>query len=107
IEDQLNEGGFREALDEFIEDYCTYPTAILKGPVVRKKPRLRWGEAFQPMVIHEMVRHVCRVSPYDIFPSRNSRGPNDGYICERHRTTAKTLNDLIGVPGYNAAEIVT
>lgn len=106
IEDQLKEGEFSQAVDEFIDDYCTYPTAILKGPVVRKKARLSWGPNYQPIVVHDMIRHVCRVSPYDIYPSRNSRGPNDGFVCERHRLTSRTLNDLIGVPGYNAGEIV-
>lgn len=105
IEDQLKEGGFKPALNSFIRDFCTYPTAILKGPVVRKKNRLTWGPRFEALVVEDFMREVCRVSPYDIYPSPGSRGPNDGYLIERHRMTVRQLNDLIGLPGYNAGEI--
>ncbi len=105
IEDQLKQGGFFEALDAFIDDYVTYPTAILKGPVVRKKLAMAWGPNYQPIVTEQLVREVNAVSPYDIFPSPNSKGPQDGYLVERHRLTATDLNDKIGVPGYNAGEI--
>lgn len=106
IEDQLTAGGFSEALDAFIEDFVTYPTAILKGPVVRQKPRLGWGANHQPIVVNDLVREVNRVSPYDIYPSPNSKGPNDGYIIERHRLSMGELHAKIGVPGYNEAEII-
>lgn len=105
IGDQLRAGGFSAALDAFIEDFVTYPTAILKGPVVRKKKQLKWGPEFKPIVAEEIVRDVNRVSPYDIYPSPNSKGPDDGYIIERHRLTARELQEKIGLPGYNAGEI--
>jgi hypothetical protein len=105
IGDQLKEGNFKDALDAFIDDFVTYPTAILKGPVVRKRPSLAWGPGARPIVSERMVRETYRVSPYDIFPSPSSDGPNDGYIIERHRLTISELQGKIGLPGYNAGEI--
>lgn len=105
IGDQLRAGGFDDALDAFIDDYTTYPTAILKGPVVRQKAVLGWSQDFQPVVKKEIVRDVERVSPYDIYPSPNSKGPDDGFIIERHRLTSKELQGKVGLPGYNAGEI--
>lgn len=105
IGDQLRKGGLSDALDAFIDDFTTYPTAILKAPVVRRRPALEWGDGFTPIVVDEITRDVSRVSPYDIYPSPNSKGSNDGYIIERHRLTVKDLNEKVGVPGYNAGEI--
>ena len=105
IEDQLKAGEFPDALDAFIDDFCTYPTAILKGPVVRKKKALGWSQDGQPVVTDSLVRQTYRVSPYDIYPSPNSKGPNDGYLIERHRLHAKELSEKMGLPGYNAGEI--
>lgn len=105
VEDQMNQGGFWPALRDFIRNFTTYPTAVMKGPVVRRKKRLTWGPNYSPLVIEEFYRETCNVSPYDIYPGPNSRGVNDGYLIERHRMQARQINDLIGVPGYNPAEI--
>ena len=41
MEDQLIEGLWPEALNDFIEDVVTFPFAVLKGPVKRKRKTLR------------------------------------------------------------------
>jgi hypothetical protein len=105
IADQMDQGGFKKASEEFIDDFVTFPTAVMKGPSVRKKKRLTWGPGFQPMILADFSRDVERVSPYDIFPSPSSSGPNDGYLIQRHRLTAKGLESLKGVPGYKTEEI--
>jgi hypothetical protein len=105
IADQMDQGGFKKAAEEFVDDFVTFPTAVMKGPSVRKKKRLTWGPAFQPMILADFSRDVERVSPYDIFPSPSSSGPNDGYLIQRHRLTAKDLEALKGVPGYKTEEI--
>src|SRR5699024_1019246 len=33
ILDVMEEGGFREAMEDYLSDFATYPTAIMKGPV--------------------------------------------------------------------------
>src|SRR6478609_4763191 len=50
MEDQMVEGGFLDALDEFINDLTTFPTAIIKGPVIRMKPYLTWAPNGDPVV---------------------------------------------------------
>lgn len=105
IEDQLNEGDFHRSMQDFIDDFVTYPTAIFKGPSVRKKKKLRWGPNFLPMVMDDFSREVERVSPYDIYPSPNQSGVDDGFLIQRHRLTVKTLESMKGVPGYSDYDI--
>lgn len=101
IEDQLNLGKFGAALQDFISDFVTYPTAILAGPMVRRRKKVKWGPNFQPIVINDFSRDFERVSPYDAFPSPNSTNPQDGYFIRRHRLTRAALQELRGTPGYN------
>lgn len=109
MEDQLVEGGFLKALDEFIEDITTFPSAILKGPIVRKKKRLKWtpnekGE-MAPQAVDELKLEWERVSPFNIYPSPAAVDVNDGYLIEKHQLSRTDLNELIGVDGYDDKSI--
>lgn len=42
MEDQLDEGCFTGAFSQFLDDLVTFPSAIIKGPVVKKKNKLAW-----------------------------------------------------------------
>src|SRR5574343_374764 len=59
MEDQLTEGGFMQAFAEFIDDLVTFPAACVKGPVMRRKPKLVWKESvvgqYEPVVVDEVV----------------------------------------------------
>ncbi len=101
IEDQMNQGEWDTALEEFLDDYVTYPVAIMKAPAVLRKKRVQWGEGYQPIIVSDLARMIQRVSPYDIYPAPNSTGPNSHYILERHRLHRSDLVDMIGVPGYS------
>lgn len=105
IYDQMNEGGYKRTMEDFVDDFVTYPTAILKGPTIRKKRRLTWGPDYTPVVLEDFFREVERVSPYDMFPSPNAAGVDDGYLIQRHRLTAKDLEQMKGVTGYSDADI--
>lgn len=105
IQDQLDEGNFARSMEDFIDDFVTYPTAILKGPSVRKKKKLQWGPNFTPIVTDDFFREVERVSPYDLFPSPNASNVDDGYLIQRHKLTVKTLESMKGVPGYSNGDI--
>lgn len=105
IEDQLHQGGFEPALRDFIDDFVTYPTAILKGPVVRRQKNMKWGPGFQPVVVNEHVRETERVSPYDMFPGPNASNVNDSYLIQRHRLTRAALQSMRGTPGYSDSDI--
>lgn len=105
IEDQLVEGGYYEALYDFITDFATYPAAILKGPTIRRKPKLVWTEDRNgnnvPAVEQVYAREYSCVSPHDAYPSPGSKGVNDGYFIERLRLRRRDLEACIGVPGFD------
>lgn len=105
IEDQLNQGNFDSAFREFVDDFVTYPTAILKGPVIRRKKVMKWGPGYKPVIMTDFVRKVERVSPHDAFPSPNSSTIHDGYFIERHRLTRAALESMKGTPGYSNDDI--
>lgn len=107
IEDQLNEGKFNDELRNFINDFVTFPTAIMKGPNVKRRKAMAWGPDFQPIVTTEFVRETERVSPYDIFPAPSSVGVNDAYLIQRHRLTAASLEMMRGTPGVDDDAVAT
>lgn len=107
IQDQLNEGKFYPELKNFITDFVTFPTAIIKGPNIKRRKGMQWGPEFQPIVTTEFVREIERVSPYDIFPSPSSTGIDDGYIIQRHRLSRGSLETLRGTPGINEDALTT
>lgn len=109
IEDELVEGNYYEALSEFIEDLVTFPAAFLKGPLIKKRKVLTWGEGEngqpEPIVTEEIRKDYERVSPFDIYPSPGAKNIQDGYCIERQRLRRSDLQKLIGVPGYKEAAI--
>lgn len=111
MEDQLLEGGFLQALDAFIDDITTFPTAILKGPIVRRKKTLQWAPDpkspgnFTPKVTDTLKLEWERISPFDIYPSPAAVTVHDGYLLEKHKLSREDLTDLIGVDGYDDASI--
>ena len=55
MEDQLLEGGWYEAFNEFIEDIVTFPFAVMKGPVKRRRKVMKWEEG--KLVPSEVIRN--------------------------------------------------
>jgi hypothetical protein len=101
INDQLEEGGWSEALESFIDDFVTYPAAFLRGPLLQRVPEFAWKEGWQMIEVEAIKPQFARVSPYDLYPSPDSSGIDDGaYLIERERYTRAHLNRLRGVPGY-------
>jgi hypothetical protein len=104
MEDQLVEGGFMDALGQFIDDLVTFPTAILKGPVARKRKKLKWnGTVLDP--VEDIVLEWERVDPFKAYPAPWASDVNDGFFVERHRLTRGDLEALIGVEGYSEQDI--
>ena len=100
--DKMQQAGYQTMLSEVIYDFVTFPCAIVKAPIIRKKKFLSWKEnTFEPKVEEEIIEDFERVSPYDIFPSPNAVTPQDGYIIQRHQFTRKDLEGLIGLPSFN------
>lgn len=105
MEDQLLEGGFLQAMDEFIDDLTTYPTAFIKGPVIRMKADLSWSPDGKPIVQQKLIKEWERVSPFNIYPSPGASNIQDGFLLERHRLSRQDLNEMIGVEGYKEEAI--
>lgn len=106
IEDQLVEGGWIKALSEFIDDLVTFPTAVLKGPVVRKRKQMRWMNG-ELLPIEDMALEWERVDPFMVYPAPWASSANDGPFIERHRLTREDLQAMIGVEGYDDDAIRT
>jgi len=112
IKDQFIEGGFGEALSDFIVDLCTYPCAILKAPVIRKEmmitgftPAEPNGGGREAIIESRIMPTYERVSPFDFFPGANTSSPNRGYIFQRSRMYRNEIQKLKGLPNYSSAKI--
>lgn len=109
LEDQMLEGGWMQAISSFISDIATFPTAILKGPVIRRKPKLKWVKdaqgAWAVEVKDDLIKEIERVDPFNFYPSPASTTIEDGYVIERHRLSRRDLDELVGVDGYDSAAI--
>lgn len=106
IHDQLSEGGWTEALEQFIDDFSTFPGAILKGPVLRNTLELQWGEGWKPIKGRELKPQVERISPFDLYPSPDATTPDDAsYIIERVKFRPADLRNMKGVEGYSDSAI--
>lgn len=100
IETILQEGGFYDALAEFLVDLPLFPFACLKGPVVKMANVVKWraGVPYTDMVPR---LHWARVSPFDIWWSPGVSNIADASIIERIRFTRADLNDALDLPGYD------
>jgi methyl coenzyme M reductase subunit D len=106
MEDQLDEGGWTQAFNEFLDDIVTFPYAVMKGPIKRKRKTLQWANG--KLMPTEIIRNEWeRVDPFYLYWAPWAWELNDGYVIERHRMTADDLQALIGVPGYNDDAIRT
>jgi hypothetical protein len=100
MEDQLIEGQFLEALSAFLEDIVTFPTAIMKGPVARKRKTLEWqGNGLVP--VEKIVLEWERVDPFMAYPAAWATSPQDGPFIERHKLTREDIESMIGVEGFS------
>ena len=100
MEDQLLQGGWYKAFNEFVDDIVTFPFAVMKGPVKRLRKVLKWQDG--KLVPQEVIQNEWeRVDPFNIYWAPWAWDINDGYVIERHRMTRTDLQSLLGVPGYN------
>lgn len=105
IADRLAQGNYAEAMDAFVEDFVTYPGAILKGPIYQRHKTLTWGDGWTPKVANNPAQTWERVSPFDAYPAPSSKSPQQGDFIERIRFRREELFDLKGLPGYQDDDI--
>lgn len=101
MEDQLLEGGFPEAFAQFMDDLTVFPTAFMKGPVIRKRKVLKWNQAGGLTPTDVTKEEWERVDPFMLYPSKFAHTIEDGPLIERHSLSQFDLEALIGVEGYN------
>ena len=108
MEDQLQEGNWSKAFSEFLDDITTFPSAFLKGPVVRKRPKMQWVKGpngYSLDVKDQLVLEWERVDPFNIYPAADASNVDDGFLIERHKLARTDLQALIGVEGYSEPAI--
>lgn len=104
MEDQLAQGDFIHGLGNFIADLVTYPSAILKGPILRKGKKLTWKSEMgttQPHVVEEITEEFERIDPFRAYPAPGATTPQEGYFFEHHTFSHTDLYELIGAPGFD------
>lgn len=101
MEDQLAEGDWAQAMEEFIEDFVTFPSALIKGPIKRKRKALTWVDGRKPEVIDEIIPTYERLSPFDAYPSPDSSEINHGDFIEHARFRRGDIYGMRGIEGYN------
>lgn len=109
MEDQLEEGNWSKAFSEFLDDITTFPSAFIKGPIIRKRPKLKWVPAgngeYTLDQTEELVMEWERVDPFNIYPSADASDVNQGDLIERHKLSRADLQSMIGVEGYSEGAI--
>ena len=105
IADQFAQGGWEAAFNDFITDLVTYPSAFVKGPVVRRQRALGWTTDEEGRTVVEPIERLApefeRVDPFRIYPEPGITTIDEGYLFQHHPLSRMELSDLIGVPGYD------
>jgi phosphohistidine phosphatase SixA len=108
---QMLDGGWSTAFTQFIDDLTTFPSAIIKGPVVRKRSSLKWlPDPENPSnYVLDVQDHLKleweRVDPFFLYPSPEASDIDDADLIERHQLARGDLLALIGVGGYSEPAI--
>jgi len=105
IEEQMDEGAWKKTFSEFIADLCTYPSAIIRAPVVVQKTKATYkGNA---VVAESVGLPTTRcVSPFDAYPSPASTTTQDGdYFVERQRFSRAKLYGLKDVESFDEVNV--
>ena len=110
VSEQLHNGGYKVALSEFINDICTYPAAILKGPVITSKKQLKYiqnnrTQKWQVTEVNRPVETFKRVSPFDFYPAPNCKDISHSDVIEKIYLTAFELQQLADFDYYEREAI--
>lgn len=100
MEDQLAEGGWVKALYEFTNDVATFPFAVLKGPVPRKRKVMQWVEGGL-LPIETLRDEWERVDPYKFYWAPWGDDIDNMPVIELHHMTREDVEGMLGVDGYD------
>jgi len=109
INDQMVEGSWEDAFDDYLVDMTTLKAGIIKGPILRMSPNLVWGRGpgnrTIPVTNMAPKHHFYCVSPFDFYPSGSSVSIQDGDSVEIVRMTRFALARMKTIPGWDADAI--
>ncbi len=106
MEDQLTEGGWVKALYEFTNDLATFPFAVLKGPIPRKRKAMKYVKGGLAAV--DVLRDEWeRVDPYKFYYAPWGDDIQNMPIMELHHLTREDLEAMLGVEGYDEDAVRT
>ena len=104
MEDQMVEGGWTKALFEFTNDIATFPYAIMKGPIPRKRKTMKYVDGGLGVV--EVVRDEWeRVDPFKFYWAPWGDDVQQMPIIEVHHLTRDDVESMIGGEGYDEASV--
>tara|TARA_R100000329_G_scaffold49890_1_gene46004 strand:- start:5331 stop:7355 length:2025 start_codon:yes stop_codon:yes gene_type:complete len=104
MEDQMTEGGYTKALFEFTNDIATFPYAIMKGPIPRKRKTMQYMEG--GLGVTEVFRDEWeRVDPFKFYWAPWGDNVQDMPVIEIHHLTREDVENMIGVEGYDEASV--
>ena len=125
--DAMQEGGFRDAFNDYVNNICVYGTGIILGPLPKtvcgNVCRDEKDKSGKPTGVRKYFRKHKRilafesVSPVDCYPPPDASSIDDGPLCIRVRYTADELwrftveaKDGVGTTetngeGWNAATV--
>jgi hypothetical protein len=96
MRDQCVEFGMASLNHQIFYDLVTFPAAIVKGPVLTRRPRILWQGNRQVTSMREEL-DCYRVSPFDLKPSPDSPDTQRGtYLIERISMTKRDLKAARG-----------
>lgn len=105
IDDQLTEGEWDTAFEDFLDDFVIYPTAFIKGPIISKKTRLTWKNG-EPEETEEYCYMNKCIRPIDMYPSADATSLQDGTLIEHMRLSKSALASLKNAKGYKTENII-
>lgn len=104
MEDQMTEGGYTKALFEFTNDIATFPYAIMKGPIPRKRKTMQYMEG--GLGVTEIFRDEWeRVDPFKFYWCPWGDDIQNMPVIEIHHLTREDVENMLGVEGYDEASV--
>jgi hypothetical protein len=101
LDDQLREGGYYQAMDGVLQSLSMYPLAILKGPVLSGRRRMKWNPYGMAEATEEPILTWECVNPWYLVTSPNARRSLcDDYICEEIWWPVHKLQEMSNAPGW-------
>jgi hypothetical protein len=100
LDDDLVEGQFYVALEEFLLYFVQFPIAVLKGPFFKSHRRVKYVEGM-PTVVTEPMMFFSAPNPFDVWFAPGVSRSEDGAIVERIRLARSDIEALRGTPNYD------